>query len=167
MKLDIFIQQKLDLTFNHSFVATIIGEFMKMLNIFSRRARSRSSFKLKRSRFSNGGVISSYFFSFFFFSTTPRILPFPREPQTITTYCEFSRERQPLENSSVDLFPSFQMTDWNQTFLREILAKNSARWRYRMKIDDMKLPLKIFLLNSCYPHDTDWLVFIIKRTTDE
>lgn len=62
MKLDIFIQQKLDLTFNHSFVATIIGEFMKMLNIFSRRARSRSSFKLKRSRFSNGGVISSYFF---------------------------------------------------------------------------------------------------------
>ena len=60
-----------------------------------------------------------------------------RLPRTANSH---ARETwKPLENSSVDLFPSFEMTDWNQTFLREILAENSARWRYRMKIDDAKL----------------------------
>lgn len=94
-----------------------------MLNIFSPRARSRFlDLELKRSRFLNVSVISSFLFFLFFHP--------PFHPLSTTASNDyhvvriFARETVLLKTVQLTYFlPSFRMTDWNQTFLPEILAE--------------------------------------------
>lgn len=92
-----------------------------MLNIFSPRARFLD-LELKRSRFLNVSVISSFLFFLFFHP--------PFHPLSTTASNDyhvvriFARETVLLKTVQLTYFlPSFRMTDWNQTFLPEILAK--------------------------------------------
>lgn len=130
----------------------------KMLNIFSPRAPfSRLDLELKKEVDSWTWV---WFHRFFFFH--PPFHPFLDSLKRLPRSANFRARDSSLENSSVDLFPSFVPNDrlesnfsrWNSR------QKIVGRWRLqRMKIDDT---LKIFVSKS-YLHGTDCLLFIPRK----